>query len=526
MTRSLTRSFHALRFIYFPRNSQLVMRIASNICGALIPMSVVLAPALLSPGTAACSDTTSVIKYRQTETNERPPPFIEVNLTQAGRQITYQYNDWQANEIGKVVNDGFEFCRMEFSRSIILDDKLWIDSGTTWLSRGHTGIFQDTEINGYLLWIDLTKPFSRDNYTLNAVKKPLGDPRVGRLDAPSVEQGEIFLWEKEPNKFFVYGGFFPGFNKSSTSYWKPEPNPRGEIYSYDILSNIWARVDLNSDSDIIIWSMEGGSTYAPSTGQFFYLGGYEDAWANSALPGDGKMAPRDNKARRPFHVVPGFLRLEMEAEGGSKWTNETMTYEGGAVEHNQIVRGQLIYVPVGKQGILVRIGGETYTTGMGDELNRTPSLNRMDLIYIYDIATSVWYIQGSTGPTGAGVPKGRQQFCLSLAVAPDNSSYNIIMFGGGQTNRWDGYGDVWILSLPAFVWVQAYVGTNLTVGASCRLYKGRQMLITGARRTDDRNCHELWKIYDVVDGKWREEFDPNLEGFEVPQILTAEIGGQ
>lgn len=149
----------------------------------------------------------------------------------------------------------------------------------------------------------------------------------------------------------------------------------------------------------------------------------------------------------------------------------------------------------------------------------------MNEIHIYDIATSTWYIQLASGPTRFGVPKPRQQLCLTLAPAADNSSYNIFMYGGGQNNRFGGYDEVWILSLPSFVWVKAYEGSNGTVGASCHLYKQRQMLITGGRRSDNRDCHVFWKIYDITDGAWKDEFNPALEGFQVPDVLMAEIGG-
>lgn len=161
---------------------------------------------------------------------------------------------------------------------------------------------------------------------------------------------------------------------AAVGYKKPARDPPGDIYSYDIKSNTWELVQPSPDSSPVIWSMEGGSTYAPELGQFFYMGGYEDAWVNSALEGDGKNSSANYKLMRPYHTVPGFLRLDMEADAGPKWTNETIKYADGSIEDLQRVRGQLIYVPLGKQGIIVKLGGEDYKTGLGNEVTRASNL--------------------------------------------------------------------------------------------------------------------------------------------------------
>lgn len=49
----------------------------------------------------------------------------------------------------------------------------------------------------------------------------------------------------------------------------------------------------------------------------------------------------------------------------------------------------------------------------------------MNVINVYDIATSSWYLQSTSGTP----PKIRVNPCATIAAAADGSSYNIYMFG-------------------------------------------------------------------------------------------------
>jgi hypothetical protein len=49
----------------------------------------------------------------------------------------------------------------------------------------------------------------------------------------------------------------------------------------------------------------------------------------------------------------------------------------------------------------------------------------MNNVNVYDIASSSWYIQATSGPT----PSLRVNPCAVIAAAQDGSSYNIYMFG-------------------------------------------------------------------------------------------------
>jgi len=72
----------------------------------------------------------------------------------------------------------------------------------------------------------------------------------------------------------------------------------------------------------------------------------------------------------------------------------------------------------------------------------------MDEIWIYDIASSYWMKQTATGD----IPSVRTRSCSVLVPAPDFSSYQLYMFSG--STGWDAVYvlDMYVLSIPAFVW--------------------------------------------------------------------------
>ena len=77
----------------------------------------------------------------------------------------------------------------------------------------------------------------------------------------------------------------------------------------------------------------------------------------------------------------------------------------------------------------------------------------MNNIDVYDIASSTWYKQSTSGPT----PGIRVNPCAVAVSAPDGSSTNIYMFGGQSLLPYGNqtqYNDMWILTLPSFTWIQ------------------------------------------------------------------------
>lgn len=133
----------------------------------------------------------------------------------------------------------------------------------------------------------------------------------------------------------------------------------------------------------------------------------------------------------------------------------------------------------------------------------------MNNIDVYDIATSQWYKQSTSGPT----PKIRVNPCAVTAAAADGSSYNIYMFGGqnltpaGEQTQYD---DMWILSVPSFTWIEVdSSGQSVPYGRSghtCDIWNG-QMVMVGGYVGDQLSCESPGiYVFDLSELEWVQQY--------------------
>lgn len=154
----------------------------------------------------------------------------------------------------------------------------------------------------------------------------------------------------------------------------------------------------------------------------------------------------------------------------------------------------------------------------------------MKEIDIYDIANEKWYKQNTTKGPGA-----RTRGCAVLAVASDQSSFNIYYYGGfdGINAKEAFYDDVWVLSLPSFTWTQLNKGTepHARAGHKCFTPYGDQMLVVGGYRSmpgDETTClyPGPFVFFNMSSGDWMDSYHPNEHSeYGVPDKVISVIGG-
>ncbi|KAK1975755.1 hypothetical protein LZ30DRAFT_786055 [Colletotrichum cereale] len=140
----------------------------------------------------------------------------------------------------------------------------------------------------------------------------------------------------------------------------------------------------------------------------------------------------------------------------------------------------------------------------------------------------------ANGTATGQVPEMRRRFCAGVTWAPDQSSYNIYMYGGATTPGvlGGGYDDLYVLSIPTFGWIKMYlVGRNSTGdyphhSLSCNMTPDRaRMIISGGQfpLTGGPNNVDLGK---QNPGKtlW-ELYKPNKTTYAVPDEVLAVVGG-
>jgi len=151
----------------------------------------------------------------------------------------------------------------------------------------------------------------------------------------------------------------------------------------------------------------------------------------------------------------------------------------------------------------------------------------MSNVWIYDIASKIWYEQPTSGGPGA-----LTQGCAVLASAQDMSSHNIYWFGGfdgihpaAQFNS-----DVWILSIPSFMWMKVSSGNGIgRAGHKCVKPYPDQMLVVGgyAQLTGTTpSCLDIVTVFNLSSAEWIDSYDPSKwSNYTVPPMIYQMIGG-
>ncbi len=152
-------------------------------------------------------------------------------------------------------------------------------------------------------------------------------------------------------------------------------------------------------------------------------------------------------------------------------------------------------------------------------------------VSIYDIRNQRWYSQETSGDR----PPQLTQFCSVVAPARDNSSFNIYIYGGydGLEDTSVPSDDVFVLSVPSFIWTKVSTGTprHGRRGHRCaRPYPDQMMVVGGqTQQLDEFTCVEggVVQIFNLNTLQWQKTYDPKVwSEYKVPGAITAKIGGK
>lgn len=198
---------------------------------------------------------------------------------------------------------------------------------------------------------------------------------------PDVSGG--ILWADDVNKrFYLFGG----------EYYQEPPTPFN-MYSYDVLYNQWDSFGPPQQTTINPVSYGAGVAIS-ERGLGFYYGGW---MSNSSVPG----------WTGPPVATSNMIVYDMDQ---NSWTNNT------GPDWVRRADGSMNYIPASDGGMLVYFGGSTDVYQNG-----TVEGQEMDQIFLYDVLSSKWYSQKTTGTT----PQMRRRFCSGATWPKDQSSYNM-----------------------------------------------------------------------------------------------------
>ncbi|KAK8183100.1 hypothetical protein IWZ00DRAFT_368385 [Phyllosticta capitalensis] len=336
-----------------------------------------------------------------------------------------------------------------------------------------TGLTADNHQDNDFLTLDLSKSWQISSPSFTGLPKPSGPPAVSLA----------YLWNSR-SSLYLYGGEF----QDSTNGNKADYPTAFSLWEYSIASSTWtehanpktsAGTHAASAGESVQRAAEGAGVNIASLGRGFYFGGHLDTWTTQ---GWSNQIARVYLKSLVEYTFPGYGNGEVAdlktAGADGVWRNVT---EGGLQDTSgfpERADGILVFVPgFGAEGILVGLAGGTNST-----------FTQMNVLDVYDIASSTWYKQATTGTA----PKIRVNPCAVVAAAADGSSYNMYMFGGQDLgNDQTQYNDMWILTMPAFAWISVDQ-TDQSIpyaraGHTCNIWDG-QMVLVGGYVGDQLSC--------------------------------------
>ena len=180
----------------------------------------------------------------------------------------------------------------------------------------------------------------------------------------------------------------------------------------------------------------------------------------------------------------------------------------------------------------------------------------MNIIDVYDIASSTWYKQATTGK----YPILRVNPCAVAASAPDGSSTNVYMFGGQNLIPFENqtqYSDMWILTIPSFTWIEVDTSGQSVppgrTGHTCNIWNGQMISVGGytGPQANGLGCDNGFYVFDATNLQWQNKFNAISDtttpgntknqqaaqvkdplalsgsfGYQVPNAVQSVIGGK
>ncbi|KYK59234.1 Galactose oxidase/kelch, beta-propeller [Drechmeria coniospora] len=362
------------------------------------------------------------------------------------------------------------------------------------------------------------------------MSKAIGGQPNGLSSKPNFYDGAMLANDAE---FYLYGGVY---TKNPELYINPAADSvlKYQAYQTYMPTDDKPRFhqgfqDAHLDDGVTRYISYGAAANAPSENKAWYFSGMTSATHGPLYWAGG------NASERAVNMSNTLITLDMSTQMREKWSNSTLP-----VDIKARSAAEIVWVPVGKQGILVVLGGVTFpewaTVGHESENAKAGTGKKEDgdefmrVVDIYDVASGKWYRQ----PTKQS-PGGRARGCAVVAVALDRSSFNIYYYGGfdGVLPKEDFYDDVWVLSMPSFTWTQINNGTTLHArsGHKCFMPYPDQMMAFGGYAAEAGaipSCLDKGPvvIFNLTSGEWMDSYDPLKHGqYGVHQKVQSVIGG-
>ncbi|KAG6017277.1 hypothetical protein E4U43_001885, partial [Claviceps pusilla] len=356
------------------------------------------------------------------------------------------------------------------------------------------------------------------------MSKARGGTASGISTEPNYYDGGMLANNAE---FFLYGG---ALFQDDALYDAPNANAvlGYRRYAYGPEKPLWQKgfTGGHLDDGVTRYVAYGAAVNAPSENKAWYFSGLTSPTRGPIVQNSAEAAVK------AATISDTLVGLDMSVQLDEKWSNMTLPAK---------IRGrsnaEVVWVPVGKQGILVVIGGAVYpewatvghkSANVTASQLESPEFTRV--IDIYDVASKEWYQQPTQGGPGA-----RARGCAVVAPASDFSSFNIYYYGGfdGIHPTKDFSDQVWVLSLPSFTWTLINEGSpsHARSGHKCFMPYPDQMMAFGGYTSVNGgtpNCLDQGPvvIFNLTSGQWMDTYSPSrYADYGVHSSVVKVVGG-
>lgn len=367
----------------------------------------------------------------------------------------------------------------------MLGDYLYIDGGEiTQLVDGELYNTYDITMNSTLS-IDMSKSWSSDTVEIRSIPK----------EAPKV-YGQAMWPDSEGQSFYIWGGHSNHGRETNMlttqQIWRFVADGKGGgAWTKEIPDNLGAYNGFQL-TELGAW------TTAHNTG--FWLGGSASGWTQNF--------------RASNQNVPGMVSFNMTTKTFRNDTTPDVSEQG------TILGGQAQYVPrFGPHGLIAVFGGTAQPVLEGGPTSYRDFRN----LTFFDPVTKDWYWQMTTGTT----PTPRENSCVFGAESV-GGTYEIFVFGGQDTIAKSTAEDLYVLTLPGFVWTKL---DNPQGGARtdhvCVVAGKRQMVtVGGIKRLGGGDSFRLADpfpqglgVFDMTELSWGTDFKADAAEYESPKVV-------
>ncbi|CAH0053689.1 unnamed protein product [Clonostachys solani] len=372
---------------------------------------------------------------------------------------------------------------MTFATVVKLGDYLYIDGGqiSTFVDNNQTNDAESLEFSKTLA-IPLNKSWKPGSVEIKEIAYK-NDMRATNFAG---------LWA-DPNRNAIYR--WAGELSRSARYEKGEET---EMYMLSVDGGgdgTWStkKPAQQAAFDKIIPSTHGQSVFCGDLG--FYIGGY--VWAGSSYGESTRGSPG----------------VRMYNASSSEWYNIT-DFEPSGPQGNLRNGAAVCILGFGSSPLVMLLGGATdFESGY----------QSLSFVTIYDPIAQKWYRQDTVKDTN-GFPSDREYFCAAPAQGK-NGTVEVYMFGGLSSEK-RSLDDLWVLSLPAFKWIQ--LSSTRSSEAirhmhKCTIAGKRQFISIGGRAKPSKDgfkSDDIWPrgigIFDLVTSEWVDSYDPSLGEYDSP----------